>query len=100
MPRCSRDGFKPTRVIDIAGQVADGLAAAHAAGVVHRDLKPRNIMLTEDGRAKIVDFGIGKTNQPVPGADDPTIEAGSSDTLKAAGTPGYMSPEQAAGRFD
>ncbi len=91
--------FKPTRVIDIAGQVADGLAAAHAAGVVHRDLKPRNIMLTEDGRAKIVDFGIGKTNQPVPGADDPTIEAGSSDTLKAAGTPGYMSPEQAAGRL-
>ena len=90
--------FKPTRVIDIAGQVADGLAAAHAAGVVHRDLKPRNIMLTEDGRAKIVDFGIGKTNQPVPGADDPTVEAGSSDTLKAAGTPGYMSPEQAAGR--
>ena len=91
--------FKPTRVIDIAGQVADGLAAAHAAGVVHRDLKPRNIMLTEDGRAKIVDFGIGKTNQPVPGADDPTMEAGSSDTLKAAGTPGYMSPEQAAGRL-
>ncbi len=90
--------FKPTRVIDIAGQVAEGLAAAHAAGVVHRDLKPRNIMLTEDGRAKIVDFGIGKTNQPVPGAEDPTVEAGSSDTLKAAGTPGYMSPEQAAGR--
>jgi serine/threonine-protein kinase len=90
--------FKPNRVIDIAGQVADGLAAAHAAGIVHRDLKPRNIMLTEDGRPKIVDFGIGKTSQPVPGHDDLTVEAGSTDTLKAAGTPGYMSPEQAAGR--
>ena len=91
--------FKPARAIDIAGQVADGLSAAHAAGVVHRDLKPRNIMLTEDGRAKIVDFGIGKTSSNVPGADDPTLEAGRTDTLKAAGTPGYMAPEQVAGRL-
>jgi serine/threonine protein kinase/Flp pilus assembly protein TadD len=90
--------FKATRAIDVAGQVADGLSAAHAAGVVHRDLKPRNIMLTEDGRAKIVDFGIGKTNSSVPGADDATFEAGRTDTLKAAGTPGYMAPEQVAGR--
>ena len=90
--------LKSTRVIDIASQVADGLAAAHAAGVVHRDLKPRNIMLTEDGRAKIVDFGIGKTSQPAPGPEDPTLEAGTSDTLVTAGTPGYMAPEQAAGR--
>ena len=90
--------FKPMRAIDIAGQIADGLAAAHAAGVVHRDLKPRNIMLTEDGRAKIVDFGIGKTSRPAPAADDPTIEGGVTDTLSAAGTPGYMSPEQVAGR--
>jgi tetratricopeptide (TPR) repeat protein/predicted Ser/Thr protein kinase len=88
----------PTQAIDIASQVADGLAAAHAAGIVHRDLKPRNIMLTADGRAKIVDFGIGKTNRPASGAEDPTIEAGVTDTLPAAGTPGYMAPEQVAGR--
>ncbi|HKW01965.1 MAG TPA: protein kinase [Vicinamibacterales bacterium] len=90
--------LKPQRATDIVSQVADGLAAAHAAGVVHRDLKPRNVMLTEDGRAKIVDFGIGKTNRPAPGADDPTVERGLTDTLAAAGTPGYMSPEQVAGR--
>jgi len=90
--------LKPTRAIEIASQVADALSAAHAAGVVHRDLKPRNIMLTEDGRAKIVDFGIGKTSRPAPGAEDPTIEGPVTDTLSAAGTPGYMAPEQVAGR--
>ena len=90
--------LKSPRVIDIASQVADGLAAAHAAGVVHRDLKPRNIMLTEDGRAKIVDFGIGKTSRPAPRADDPTVEASVTDTLVSAGTPGYMAPEQVASR--
>lgn len=90
--------LKAARAIEIASQVADGLAAAHAAGVVHRDLKPRNIMLTEDGRAKIVDFGIGKTSRPATGAEDPTVEGAVTDTLSAAGTPGYMAPEQVAGR--
>jgi serine/threonine protein kinase/Flp pilus assembly protein TadD len=83
------------RVVEIASQVADGLAAAHAAGIVHRDLKPRNIMLTEDGRAKIVDFGVGKTSRPAPGAEDPTIHAGGlTDTSVVVGTAGYMAPEQ------
>ena len=93
-----RERLKPARVIEIASQVADGLAVAHDAGVVHRDLKPRNIMLTEDGRAKIVDFGVGKTAGPVPGSEDPTIGGGLTDTLVVVGTAGYMAPEQAASR--
>ena len=91
--------LKLGRVIEIASQVADGLTVAHAAGVVHRDLKPRNIMLTEDGRAKIVDFGVGKTTQPTSGAEDKTIHAGGlTDAFLVVGTAGYMAPEQVTSR--
>jgi serine/threonine protein kinase/Tfp pilus assembly protein PilF len=94
-----QERLKTARAIDIACQIADGLAAAHAAGIVHRDLKPRNIMLTEDGRAKIVDFGVGKTNPPKTASDDPTLEVGGlTDAFAVVGTAGYMSPEQVTGR--
>jgi serine/threonine-protein kinase len=66
---------------------ADGLQAAHNAGVVHRDIKSANIMLTADGRALITDFGIALPETP----------AGVSDVAKAMGTPAYMSPEQMRG---
>jgi tetratricopeptide (TPR) repeat protein len=95
----SAERMKLGKIVDIACQIADGLAAAHRAGVVHRDLKPRNIMLTTDGRAKIVDFGVGKTNRPGPGHDEPTLHAGGlTDTLIVVGTAGYMAPEQVSNR--
>ena len=93
-----RERLTPARVIEIASQVADGLAVAHDAGVVHRDLKPRNIMLTEDGRAKIVDFGIGKMSGPASGSEDPTIGGGLTDAYIVVGTASYMAPEQAASK--
>jgi serine/threonine protein kinase/tetratricopeptide (TPR) repeat protein len=72
-------------------QLADGLAAAHGEGVVHRDLKPANLFITEDGRLKILDFGIAKLLQP-PG--EATITASQTEAIGVEGTLPYMSPEQ------
>jgi serine/threonine-protein kinase len=74
----------------IAAQVCDGLAAAHAAGVMHRDIKPANLMLTGAGVVKICDFGIARG---LFGAADPTV----SGPLVAIGTSKYMAPEQVSG---
>lgn len=95
--RLSTRRFKVREVLDIAAQVAEGLAAAHAAGVVHRDLKPQNIMLTADGRAKIVDFGLSKQKAATLGADDVTARDFSTGDHVVMGTAGYMAPEQVAG---
>jgi serine/threonine protein kinase/tetratricopeptide (TPR) repeat protein len=91
--------FKTREVLDIACQVADGLAAAHSAGVVHRDLKPQNIMLTSDGRAKIVDFGLSKQAAAAAGPEELTAK-GSALTAEHSvlGSAGYMAPEQVAGQ--
>ena len=79
------------QVIEIGGQVADGLAAAHAGRVVHRDLKPENIMLGRDGRPRILDFGLAKR----PGLNNQ--ESTVTEPGSLTGTPGYMSPEQVRG---
>jgi len=82
------------KALEIAAQVADGLAAAHAAGVTHRDLKPDNVMVTRDGRAKILDFGVAKAAR-ARGDHDLTI--GQTDVGSVVGTAGYMAPEQVRG---
>lgn len=91
--------LKTREVLDIACQVADGLAAAHAAGVVHRDLKPQNIMLTSDGRAKIVDFGLSKQTPGSSGPEELTAKgSGLTADHVVLGSAGYMAPEQVAGQ--
>ena len=88
------------KVISFASQMADGLACAHAAGILHRDLKPGNVMITEDERVKILDFGLAKLFGP-PSAQDPEAETIATDQTRTGmtfGTAGYMSPEQALGK--
>jgi eukaryotic-like serine/threonine-protein kinase len=89
--------LEASRALALAAQIAEALAAAHEKGVVHRDLKPGNVRVTPDGRAKVLDFGLAKavaatTSGPPRPADSMTA------TGMIVGTPAYMSPEQSRGQ--
>jgi Tol biopolymer transport system component len=96
--RLARGPLPVEEALALARQIAEALEAAHAKGVVHRDLKPGNVKVTPDGKVKVLDFGLAKALEPVGGA----TELSDSPTLTRAGavlgTAAYMSPEQARGR--
>src|SRR5262245_52350662 len=86
------------KTLQIASQLADALAKAHEAGIVHCDLKPENVMLTGEGHVKVVDFGLATLTDPSSNAAGADRGPGDRTTDRMVfGTVGYMSPEQASG---
>ncbi|MCM2317032.1 MAG: protein kinase [Thermoanaerobaculia bacterium] len=83
--------------IDICADIADGLAHAHGRGIVHRDLKPENIFLMNDGRVKILDFGLAQASEATVSPEGDTSPLAITGPNRIIGTLGYMSPEQLRG---
>jgi Tol biopolymer transport system component len=96
-----KGGLPLQKLLRIAIEVADAMAAAQQRGITHRDVKPGNIMLTAGGRAKVLDFGLAKLHGATAAGDDVTRMSPANDVTgdgRIIGTVAYMSPEQAEGK--
>ncbi len=95
-----KGGFPLERIFDIAIPLADAVSSAHARGITHRDLKPDNIMIDDEGRLRVLDFGLAKLQDPSDPGESTlalTVDAVTEEG-KILGTVAYMSPEQAEGK--
>jgi hypothetical protein len=101
--RLKRGALPLKEALGIARQIADALEAAHEKGVVHRDVKPANVKVREDGTVKVLDFGLAtavqaSAREPGGGANSPTLTLGATEAGMILGTAAYMAPEQAEGK--
>jgi eukaryotic-like serine/threonine-protein kinase len=100
MTNAPEQRMKPSEAVERAAQIAAALAAAHEAGIIHRDIKPDNVMVRRDGLVKVLDFGLAKLTEPAPGVNysqASTLARNNTEAGVVIGTPRYMSPEQARG---
>jgi eukaryotic-like serine/threonine-protein kinase len=93
--RIAREEIPIAEIVRIGSELVEAVAEAHAHGIIHRDIKSSNVMLTRNGRVKMLDFGIARMESP---ADGDTDTQWRTVTGQVVGTPPYMSPEQALGR--
>jgi serine/threonine-protein kinase len=96
--RIDRGPLSAEEIVDIGTQIGEGLSAAHDAGILHRDLKPLNVMVTGDGRVKLLDFGLAKSLAPRESTPEGMTLTRDTKAGMVLGTPGYMAPEQALGK--
>jgi serine/threonine protein kinase len=96
--RLARGPLSVEEAIDTCRQIAEGLEAAHEAGVIHRDLKPANVRITPDGKVKVLDFGLAKATGTDGEQGSTTDSVLATEQGRLLGTPTYMAPEQARGK--
>jgi serine/threonine protein kinase/lipoprotein NlpI len=98
LSRMEKQPFSLSEALDVAIQIAEALSAAHESGIIHRDIKPQNVIINRQGQVKVLDFGLAKIIEPAEGTSaEERFDSLVTEENTIIGTPVYMSPEQAKG---